>query len=253
MRDSYAWLGLEADGRIDDEQSAQARRHAFEHDVVAGSAADGVRARAQVVQSRDGDVVAAVVRLVLLAPGLNVRGMRRDSSRVRIRTPATAASQDGEGQQHPARGSAVAAHGPIMLPPGGWWCQSSCMPAEVATAPVQAGPRTRLRPVADDGSVVVEVGHACTRWGAHMPLSLETRVENIEDRVTRLEELPARVDGLTVEISQLRAEMARFAARVEAQFSDLAAHMRVLHEDVVNRIALLQEAPGAQRRKSRKK
>ena len=86
-----------------------------------------------------------------------------------------------------------------------------------------------------------------------MPISLETRVENLEDRVTRLEELPARVDGLTVEIGHLRAEMARFAARVEAQFSDLAAHMFVLHEDVVNRIALLQEAPGAQRRKSRKK
>ena len=85
-----------------------------------------------------------------------------------------------------------------------------------------------------------------------MPISLETRIDNVEDRVTRLEELPARVDGLTVEIGHLRAEMARFAARVEAQFSDLAAHMRVLHEDVINRIALLQEARLPKRR-SRKK
>ena len=81
--------------------------------------------------------------------------------------------------------------------------------------------------------------------------------------MTRLEQLPARIDDLTLQVSQLRTEMrgefsavrgemaeqgvalrseiaeqgAASAARDEA----LGIQMRMLHEDVISRLALLQE------------
>ena len=75
--------------------------------------------------------------------------------------------------------------------------------------------------------------------------------------MTRLEELPARIDDLTSQVSQLRAEMrdefSAVGAEMAGQGARLAAQMRVLHEDVIGRIALLQEAvTGAPRRRSRK-
>ena len=63
-----------------------------------------------------------------------------------------------------------------------------------------------------------------------LPQTLEFRVESLETRVTRLEELPARIDeqGVT-----------------------LATQMRVLHEDLIARIALLREGlNGAAQRRS---
>jgi predicted phage gp36 major capsid-like protein len=78
--------------------------------------------------------------------------------------------------------------------------------------------------------------------------------------VTRLEELPARVDALTLQVSQLRDEMrSEFSAvRGEIQAGDeetrrtvreeiragderVMEQARVLHEDVVSRLALIQE------------
>jgi hypothetical protein len=89
--------------------------------------------------------------------------------------------------------------------------------------------------------------------------TLASRVESLESRVTRLEELPGRIDGLTSQISQLRAEMrAEFSAvraEIAEQGTSLATRMRVLHEEVIGRIALLQEGltrdPRRPRRKSR--
>jgi hypothetical protein len=83
--------------------------------------------------------------------------------------------------------------------------------------------------------------------------------------VTRLEALPARIDELTSRVSHLRsemrgefsavrAEMATGLGGLEVKTNDLAIQMRVLHEDVIARLALLQEGLlGSARRKRRKK
>jgi outer membrane murein-binding lipoprotein Lpp len=107
--------------------------------------------------------------------------------------------------------------------------------------------------------------------------TLATRVDSLEERVTRLEELPARVDALTSQVLQLRDEVrAEFSAvRSEIRAGDeetrrvlgdeiravdtrIMNQVRVLHEDVVSRLALIQEGthgrpgPGTTRR-SRKR
>ena len=87
----------------------------------------------------------------------------------------------------------------------------------------------------------------------------DAAANSLNKRVTRLEELPARIDDLTAQVSQLRLETrdefsavrtemaAGFAAAavrtdtLEAKTDGLAVQMRVLHEDLIARIALLQE------------
>jgi len=105
--------------------------------------------------------------------------------------------------------------------------------------------------------------------------TLAKRVDALEECVTRLEELPARVDALTLQVSQLRDEMrVEFSAvRSEIRTGDentcrtlrdeiragdentcrtlrdeiragdarVMEQARVLHEDVVSRLALIQE------------
>src|SRR5690606_10383117 len=104
------------------------------------------------------------------------------------------------------------------------------------------------------------------------------KTESLTRRVTRLEELPARIDDLTSQVSQLRVEMhdefsavrtgmaAGFAAAavrtdkleakadsLEAKTDGLAVQMRVLHEDVIARIALLHERWPKPPKRARKK
>ena len=111
------------------------------------------------------------------------------------------------------------------------------------------------------------------------PESLEERVVRLEGQMTELRDLPRKVDDLGMQVSQLRAEMrgefsavrsemaGGFAAVRSEMAEGLAAvrgemaeglaavrgetaeglatvgtQMRVLHEDVINRIGLLQEA-----------
>ena len=84
--------------------------------------------------------------------------------------------------------------------------------------------------------------------------------------MTELEELPGRIDDLTSRVSQLLTEMSAESsavrAEMRAEFSAVRAEiaeratgseMRALHEDVISRIALLQEGLMPARRKSRKK
>jgi hypothetical protein len=107
-----------------------------------------------------------------------------------------------------------------------------------------------------------------------------SRLDDLEKRVTRLEELPACIDDLTLQVSQLRAEMrdefsavrsemaagfaalearlgakfeARLEASLEAKTDGLATQMRILHEDVIARIALLQEGLTATAKRRPKK
>ena len=96
------------------------------------------------------------------------------------------------------------------------------------------------------------------------PQTLASKVEDLETRVTRLQDLPARIDDLTSQVSQLRTEMrdefsavrtemaAGFAA-IAIRTDSLASQMRVLHEDVIERIALLQEGWPKPPKRTRKK
>ncbi len=81
--------------------------------------------------------------------------------------------------------------------------------------------------------------------------SLALRVKTLEKRVKRLEG-PGGLSGLRSQIQQLRTEMkAGFSAtdrrfttleqKIEQKIEDSRTEMRVLHEDVISRIALLGE------------
>jgi uncharacterized protein YoxC len=92
------------------------------------------------------------------------------------------------------------------------------------------------------------------------PQTLASKVEELQTRVTRLEELPARIDDLTSQVSQLRVEMRdEFSAvrsdigGLQVKTDGLASQMRVLHEDVIARIALLQEGWPKPPKRTRKK
>lgn len=100
------------------------------------------------------------------------------------------------------------------------------------------------------------------------PQTLTNRVEILERKVEGLAELPDRVGALELQVSQLRTEMrGEFSAvRTEMRelneetrhelgrrIDELGTHMRVLHEDVISRIALLDEhtnGPRSARRSS---
>src|SRR5947207_4423809 len=84
------------------------------------------------------------------------------------------------------------------------------------------------------------------------PQTIERRVESLEERVTRLEELPARVDDLTGQILQLRVEMgsefsavrqdlAALTMRVDAMPDEIMTQVRILHEDVIDRLKIIHE------------
>ena len=99
-------------------------------------------------------------------------------------------------------------------------------------------------------------------------LTLTGRVEILEGKVALLEQLPERVDRLEVQILQLREEMrSEFAAvRAEMREGDRSViqqlreeiragdeetrrYMRVLHENVIARIAAIGESPRAPRKR----
>ena len=96
------------------------------------------------------------------------------------------------------------------------------------------------------------------------PQTIENRVENLEQRVTVLEEVPARIDALTLQVSQLREEMHaefsairaefksdlrheisalrdEFKAELRSEIADAKNQSRILYEDVIARLALIQE------------
>jgi len=100
--------------------------------------------------------------------------------------------------------------------------------------------------------------------------TLAARVDRLEQRVTLLEEMPARVDALTLQVSQLRVEMrgecsavrdeiragdeeTRRVLREEIRAGDerVMGQVRVLHEELISRLALIQK--NTQRRASRRR
>jgi len=92
------------------------------------------------------------------------------------------------------------------------------------------------------------------------PETIESRADNLERRVTDLETLPDRIPAIESQIVQLRTEMrGEFSAvREEIRTGDRVLgeridengrHMRVLHEDVIGRLAIIQEGQSARRRR----
>jgi len=93
------------------------------------------------------------------------------------------------------------------------------------------------------------------------PQTIESRVTSLERRVTRLEQLPDQIDALTSQVSQLRTKMDAEFSAVRSEIAEqgaasagrdegLGIQMRMLHEDVISRMALLQEnhAPRSKRK-----
>ena len=96
-------------------------------------------------------------------------------------------------------------------------------------------------------------------------------MENLERRVDLLELLPARVSALELQIQQLRTEMGEQFSDTRQQFREIRAegekirhelrreiregdeetrrYMRVLHEEVLARIAMIGEARPRRRKR----
>jgi hypothetical protein len=66
----------------------------------------------------------------------------------------------------------------------------------------------------------------------HPPLI--RRVEILEEKVDTLSQLPERLTAVEVQLVAMRGE-------IRAGDEETRRHMRVLHEDVISRIVLLQE------------
>lgn len=94
------------------------------------------------------------------------------------------------------------------------------------------------------------------------------RIDILEQKVAGLELLPARITGLESQILQLengmrgefsaiRREMVtaisqleeRLGERIRSGDEETRRYMRVLHEDVIERISRIQEAPPPRRRR----
>lgn len=80
--------------------------------------------------------------------------------------------------------------------------------------------------------------------------TLAARVENIERRMGLLEALPERVRAVELQLTHLRTEMReQFSAigqelreEIQAGDEETRRYMRVLHEEVISRIAMLEES-----------
>jgi predicted nuclease with TOPRIM domain len=73
-----------------------------------------------------------------------------------------------------------------------------------------------------------------TRGGAMAGHTLDERVTALENTVDRLQKLPG-------ELAAFRQEFESFRKEVNTRFDEQYAHMRMLHEDLVERISLLGE------------
>lgn len=78
------------------------------------------------------------------------------------------------------------------------------------------------------------------------PQTIDSRVERLETRVTALEQLPARMDAFELRLSQfqdeVRVEFSATRSGLRQEIRELSAQMRMLHEDVLSRLALIQES-----------
>ena len=74
-----------------------------------------------------------------------------------------------------------------------------------------------------------------------LPAPLEDRLQHLETRMTALEQLPARMDRMEIQLVELRGDLAASRDELGARIDDTQREMRVLHEDVLGRIAVIGE------------
>ena len=100
------------------------------------------------------------------------------------------------------------------------------------------------------------------------PQTIERRVEKLEEQMTTLQQLPARTDALSAQISQLREDLGAKISTMDARISGtekslreeilasgdrILTRVRMLHEDVISRLAPIQEGRRERSRSPRKK
>lgn len=73
------------------------------------------------------------------------------------------------------------------------------------------------------------------------PQTLTNRLEVLERKVESLERLPEQMHALELQILQFREEMRVEFSTIRAGDEETRTYMRVLHEEVLSRIALLGE------------
>ena len=73
------------------------------------------------------------------------------------------------------------------------------------------------------------------------PTPLEHRLERLETRMTALEQLPGRMERMEIQLVELRGEVTGSRDALSARIDDTRREMRVLHEDVLGRIAVIGE------------
>jgi len=78
---------------------------------------------------------------------------------------------------------------------------------------------------------------------------LTERVKILEQQVERLRELPSRMAAVESQILQLRGEMQGGISAIRGDIDETRRHMRVLHEEVLSRIALLVDDHGPDKRR----
>jgi hypothetical protein len=92
-----------------------------------------------------------------------------------------------------------------------------------------------------------------SRADAMQQRSMIERIEILERKVEVLETLPERVTAVELQLVQLRDEMhAEFSAtRAEMRTGDeeTRRYMRILHEDVISRLALIEESRSTRSKK----
>lgn len=74
-----------------------------------------------------------------------------------------------------------------------------------------------------------------------VPAPLEDRLQRLETRMTALEQLPERMDQMELQLVELRGDVAASRDELRAGIDDTRREMRVLHEDVLERIAVIGE------------
>jgi hypothetical protein len=82
--------------------------------------------------------------------------------------------------------------------------------------------------------------------------NLTERVEVLEMNVRLFEDLPARISAVEAQILQLRTEMRGEFSAVRLEMGEIRAEMRMLHEEVLDRIAKIGEGSRRSVRKSRR-
>jgi hypothetical protein len=80
------------------------------------------------------------------------------------------------------------------------------------------------------------------------PPWLDRRVAMLENQVNALTELPARVGAVEDQLVAIRAEIVAMRGEIRTSDEETRRQMRVLHEEVISRIALLQEGRNGRRR-----